>query len=65
VIITSISAFIFHIVVYNVLVYPSYLSKNGSNIMHYIMLLKSSYTNKLYCNMFWWWPQPLSGNFIS
>jgi len=65
VIITFISAFIFHIVVYNVHIYPSYLSKNVSNSTHYIMLLKSSYAIKLYCNMFWWWPQPLSGNFIT
>jgi hypothetical protein len=33
-----------------------YLSKNCCNNMHCIMILKSSYTLKLYTNMFGWWP---------
>jgi len=35
-----------------------YLSKNNSNNMHYIVILKSSCKIKPYSNMFWWWPPP-------
>ena len=36
------------------------LSKNCSNNLHYMMILKCSYKIRLYCNTFRWQPPPPS-----